>query len=216
MSCQLMSKDREVTFDREALEGGLRQMNITLTEESVDKLISFLKMLVKWNRVYNLSAIKDPADMVNLHLLDSLSVLPFLHGNSCIDVGTGAGLPGIPLAIARPDMRFALLDSNSKKTRFVQQACIELGLKNVTTVHERIDLYQPSQKFDTVTARAFAPLPDLLTLTRHLLTDDGRLLAMKSKEVDALQRDDFKFNRVEPLLVPELEAIRNLVIYTAI
>jgi len=210
-----MSKDREVVFDRVALEDGLQQMNIALTDEHIDKLIAFLHMLVKWNRVYNLSAIKDPADMVSLHLLDSLSVLPFLHGDSCIDVGTGAGLPGIPLAIARPDMRFALLDSNSKKTRFVQQACIELGLKNVTPVHDRIERYQPSQKFDTVTARAFTSLPDLLTLTRHLLTDNGQLLAMKSKEVDALQRDDFQFNRVEPLLVPELEAIRNLVIYTA-
>jgi len=211
-----MSKDREVVFDRAALQNGLQQMNISLAVESVDKLIAFLHMLVKWNRVYNLSAIKAPADMVNLHLLDSLSVLPFLNGNSCIDVGTGAGLPGIPLAIARPDMRFALLDSNSKKTRFVQQACIELGLKNVTSVHDRIERYQPPQKFDTVTARAFTSLPDLLTLTRHLITDGGQLLAMKSKEVDALQRDDFEFNRVEPLLVPELEAIRNLVIYTAI
>jgi len=210
-----MSKDREVVFDRVALEDGLQKMNIALADERIDKLIAFLHMLVKWNRVYNLSAIKDPADMVSLHLLDSLSVLPFLHGDSCIDVGTGAGLPGIPLAIARPDMRFALLDSNSKKTRFVQQACIELGLKNVTPVHDRIERYQPSQKFDTVTARAFTSLPDLLTLTRHLLTDNGQLLAMKSKEVDALQRDDFQFNRVEPLLVPELEAIRNLVIYTA-
>ncbi len=211
-----MSKEREIVFDRAALEGGLKKMNIALADEAIDKLIAFLQMLVKWNRVYNLSAIKDPADMVSLHLLDSLSVLPFLNGDSCIDVGTGAGLPGIPLAIARPDMRFALLDSNSKKTRFVQQACIELGLKNVTPVHDRIERYQPSQKFDTVTARAFTSLPDLLTLTRHLVTDGGQLLAMKSKEVDALQRDDFQFNRVEPLLVPELEAIRNLVIYTAI
>ncbi|MEY8193839.1 MAG: 16S rRNA (guanine(527)-N(7))-methyltransferase RsmG, partial [Cycloclasticus sp.] len=172
-------------------------------------------MLVKWNRVYNLSAIREPADMLSLHLLDSLSVLPHLHGESCIDVGTGAGLPGIPLAIARPDMRFGLLDSNSKKTRFVQQACIELGLKNVSCIHDRIERYQPVKQFDTVTARAFTSLPELLTLTRHLLMDDGQLLAMKSKEVDVLERDDFKFNRVESLRVPTLEAERNLVIYSA-
>lgn len=210
-----MNKQREIEFDRVALDGGLQQMGVVLPRESVDQLIAFLHMLVKWNRVYNLSAIKDPAEMISLHLLDSLSVLPHLHGESCIDVGTGAGLPGIPLAIARPDMRFELLDSNSKKTRFVQQVCIELGLKNVRCVHDRIERYQPQQKFDTVTARAFTSLPALLTLTRHLLTTGGQLLAMKSKEIDALLRDDFQFHRVETLLVPELEATRNLVIYTA-
>jgi len=210
-----MNKQNDIEFDRAALEGGLQQMGIELPSESVDKLIAFLHMLVKWNRVYNLSAIKDPADMISLHLLDSLSVLPHLHGESCIDVGTGAGLPGIPLAIARPDMRFELLDSNSKKTRFVQQACIELGLKNVSCIHDRIERYQPQQKFDTVTARAFTSLPELLTLTRHLLNSGGQLLAMKSKEIDVLVRDDFQFHSVEPLLVPELEATRNLVIYTA-
>ncbi|MEW5007769.1 16S rRNA (guanine(527)-N(7))-methyltransferase RsmG [Cycloclasticus sp. 46_83_sub15_T18] len=210
-----MNKTREIEFDRAALDAGLEKMDITLPSESVDKLIAFLHMLVKWNRVYNLSAIREPADMLSLHLLDSLSVLPHLHGESCIDVGTGAGLPGIPLAIARPDMRFGLLDSNSKKTRFVQQACIELGLKNVSCIHDRIERYQPVKKFDTVTARAFTSLPELLTLTRHLLMDDGQLLAMKSKEVDVLERDDFKFNRVESLRVPTLEAERNLVIYSA-
>lgn len=210
-----MSKSKDVTFDRSALDRGLQTMDISLSEQQQNQLINFLYMLVKWNRVYNLSAIKDPADMISLHLLDSLSVLPFLHGEHCIDVGTGAGLPGIPLAIARPDMSFSLLDSNSKKTRFVQQACIELGLKNVTTVHDRIEHFQPLQKFDTVTARAFTALPDLLTLTRHLLTTGGQLLAMKSKEIDVLERDDFEFYSVEPLRVPSLEVIRNLVIYTA-
>ena len=191
-------------------------MGLDLPAESTGKLIDFLSMMVKWNRVYNLSAIKEPAQMVNLHLLDSLAVLPYLSGKSCIDVGTGAGLPGIPLAIARPDMRFALLDSNSKKTRFIQQACIELGLKNVSPVHERVETYQPEQKFDTVTARAFTAMPNLLSKTRHLLTSGGKLLAMKSKETDALERDDFQFDGVQSLMIPELEAERNLVIYTAI
>ena len=191
-------------------------MGLDLPAESTGKLIDFLSMMVKWNRVYNLSAIKEPAQMVSLHLLDSLAVLPHLSGNSCIDVGTGAGLPGIPLAIARPDMRFALLDSNSKKTRFIQQACIELGLKNVSPVHERVETYQPEQKFDTVTARAFTAMPDLLSKTRHLLADGGKLLAMKSKETEAIERDDFRFDSVQSLIIPNLEAIRNLVIYTAI
>jgi 16S rRNA (guanine527-N7)-methyltransferase len=189
---------------RAQLEQGLEEMNILLAEEGVGRLMDFLRMLVKWNRVYNLSAINEPEQMVRLHLLDSLSVLPFLHGTSCIDVGTGAGLPGIPLAIARPDMHFALLDSNSKKTRFIQQVCIELGLKNVLPVHERVEQYRPEDKFDTVTARAFTGL-----------TSGGKLLAMKSKETDALEREDFQFNSVQSLAIPGLEATRNLVIYEA-
>lgn len=200
---------------RAQLEQGLEEMNIAMPQDGVDRLMDFLRMLVKWNRVYNLSAISDPEQMVRLHLLDSLSVLPFLHGTSCIDVGTGAGLPGIPLAIARPDVHFALLDSNSKKTRFIQQVCIELELKNVLPVHDRVEQYQPEDKFDTVTARAFTALPDMLTKTRHLLTSGGKLLAMKSKETDALEREDFQFNSVQSLLIPGLEATRNLVIYEA-
>jgi len=200
---------------RAQLEQGLEEMHILLAEDSVGRLMDFLRMLLKWNRVYNLSAISDPEQMVRLHLLDSLSVLPFLNGTRCIDVGTGAGLPGIPLAIARPDMHFALLDSNSKKTRFIQQVCIELELKNVLPVHERVEQYQPEDKFDTVTARAFTALPDMLTKTRHLLTRGGKLLAMKSKETDALEREDFQFNSVQSLAIPGLEATRNLVIYEA-
>jgi len=201
---------------RAQLERGLKEMNIELSPDSIDQLIDFLRMMVKWNRVYNLSAIREPEQMVRLHLLDSLAVLPFLYGKRCIDVGTGAGLPGIPLAIARPDMQFGLLDSNSKKTRFIQQACIELGLSNVSPLHDRIEEFQPEQKFDTVTARAFTAMPDLLLKTRHLLTAGGKLLAMKSKETQAIESKDFQFSCVESLAIPELEATRNLVIYTAV
>ncbi len=197
------------------LEQGLSEMKIELPVEAVGQLIDFLRMLVKWNRVYNLSAIKEAEQMIDLHLLDSLAILPFLHGQRCIDVGTGAGLPGIPLAIARPDMMFSLLDSNSKKTRFIQQVCIDLGLKNIQVVHERVENYQPSQRFDTLTARAFAGLPDLLTKTRHLLCSNGKLLAMKSKEIDKLEREDFNFESLHSLSIPGLEATRNLVIYVA-
>ncbi len=195
---------------------GLRAMNISLPPEDEEKLIDFLRMMVKWNRVYNLSAINEPEQMVTLHLLDSLAVLPFLHGKRCIDVGTGAGLPGIPLAIAAPELDFVLLDSNSKKTRFIQQACVELGLKNVLPIHERVEKYQPAQKFDTVTARAFTAMPDLLSKTRHLLNEGGKILAMKSKETEAIARDDYQFNSVETLCIPNLGATRSLVIYTAI
>lgn len=199
------------------LKKGLESMQISLSEDKLDKLMGFLKMMLKWNKVYNLSAIKDPEQMVTLHLLDSLSVLPSLHGKRCIDVGTGAGLPGIPLAIAAPDISFELLDSNSKKTRFIQQACIELGLKNVLPLHERVEKYQPAQKFDTVTARAFTAMPDLLDKTRHLLNEGGKLLAMKAnKDVEAIVRADYQFSKVETLCIPNLEASRSLVIYTAI
>lgn len=198
------------------LEQGLQSMQISLSADKQNTLMGFLQMLVKWNRVYNLSAINEPEQMVILHLLDSLAVLPFLHGERCIDAGTGAGLPGIPLAIAAPDIDFALLDSNSKKTRFIQQACIELGLKNVLPLHERVEKYQPAQKFDTVTARAFTAMPDLLSKTRHLLNEGGKLLAMKSKETEAISRDDYQFNSAEILCIPNLEATRSLVIYTAI
>lgn len=198
------------------LERGLAEMKIELPSQSIAKMIDFLRMMVKWNKVYNLSAIREPEQMVNMHLLDSLVVLPFLHGKRCIDVGTGAGLPGIPLAIARSDMQFALLDSNSKKTRFIQQACIELGLDHVSVLNERIEEYQPEQKFDTVTARAFTSMPNLLVKTRHLLALGGRLLAMKSKETKAVDSKGFQFSCVESLVIPELEVTRNLVIYTAV
>ena len=202
-------------YHRAQLEHGINDVSLVMLPDQIGQLMAFLQLMVKWNKVYNLSAIKEPEEMVNLHLLDSLSVLPFLHGKRCIDVGTGAGLPGLPLAIAKPDMKFVLLDSNSKKTRFIQQVCIELDLKNVVPLHERVENYNPEQKFDTVIARAYTALPNLLTKTRHLLLDGGKLLAMKSKETDELIRDDFQFDEVKGLNIAGLDATRNLVVYTA-
>lgn len=203
-------------YHKSQLERGVMEASLTLSPSQIEQLMALLLLMVKWNKVYNLSAITAPEEMVSLHLLDSLSVLPFLHGKRCIDVGTGAGLPGLPLAIANPGIDFVLLDSNSKKTRFIQQACIELGLSNVSPLHDRIEEFQPEQKFDTVTARAFTAMPDLLLKTRHLLTAGGKLLAMKSKETQAIESKDFQFSCVESLAIPELEATRNLVIYTAV
>ena len=175
----------------------------------------FLALLTKWNKVYNLSAIKDPAQMVTLHLLDSLAVLPYLNGNSCIDVGTGAGLPGIPLAIMREDMEFTLLDSNSKKTRFIQQVCVELKINNIEPVQSRIEQFQPENKFDTVTARAFTAMDNLLRLTHPLLKGGGKLLAMKSKEDGFVEQSDFQFEAKHILTIPGLDAERNVLVYTA-
>ncbi|ORU90766.1 MAG: 16S rRNA methyltransferase G [Cycloclasticus sp. symbiont of Poecilosclerida sp. M] len=201
---------------RKQLERGIESLGISLTEEQTHQLMCFLALLIKWNCVYNLSAIKDPSQMVTLHLLDSLAILPFLHGKRCIDVGTGAGLPGLPLAIARPDMMFELLDSNSKKTRFIQQVCTELGLKKVKPVQNRVQEYQPDEKFDTVTARAFTALPEMMSMTRHLVSTGGQLLAMKSKEAEATEHEGFELNKVKTLEIAGLDAIRKVVVYTAI
>jgi 16S rRNA (guanine527-N7)-methyltransferase len=149
--------------------------------------------------------------MVRLHLLDSLTVIPYLEGQRIIDIGTGAGLPGIPLAICLPHIAFTLLDSNTKKTRFVQQVVLELKLANVQIVHSRSEDYQPEQSFNTIITRAFAELSDIVESTKHLLTKNGRIIAMKGRcsEVELIQVTASK--TVIPVQVPSVEAERNLV-----
>ncbi len=147
---------------REQLDSGLSRLGLALDRAQQEGLLGYLGLLLKWNRVYNLSAVRDPREMVGRQLLDSLAVAPYLHGDRVLDLGTGAGLPGIPLAIAEPRRRFTLIDSNGKKTRFVQQSVIELGLGNVEVVRARVEAFRPDLGFDTVTARAFASLPELL------------------------------------------------------
>lgn len=140
----------------------------------------YIGLLDKWNAAFNLTAVRDPAQMVSRHVLDSLSIAPRLHGARLLDVGTGAGLPGIPLAIEQPERTFVLLDTNGKKTRFVTQAVLELGLGNVTVVKSRVEDYRPEAGFDAIVSRAFASLADFVTLTRHLLAPGGVWLAMKA------------------------------------
>lgn len=144
-------------------------------------LLDYLALLLKWNKAFNLTAVRDPSIMVSRHLLDSLSILPFVAGPRVLDVGTGAGLPGIPLAIALPSLDFTLLDTNSKKTRFVKQVKLELALDNVAVVQQRVEQYQVGVGFNTITSRAFASLPDMLAGSRHLLAHGGRWLAMKAE-----------------------------------
>ncbi len=194
------------------LAEGMAAMGLPATTEQRDRLLSFLGLLRKWNRVYNLTAIENPADMVRLHLLDSLAVLPFLSGARVLDVGTGAGLPGIPLALFSPGREFTLLDSNAKKTRFVRQAAIELGLANVKVEHARIEQFHPSQGFDVILARAFASLPAIVGETSRLLNPGGTILAQKGKspveELNALENmtvEDF------PLHIPGIDAQRHLI-----
>jgi 16S rRNA (guanine527-N7)-methyltransferase len=197
---------------RGQLQAGLRRMEIVLSESQQQQLLDYLALLLKWNKAFNLTAIRDPGEMVSRQLLDSLSILPLLRGTRVLDVGTGPGLPGIPLAVARPDCQFTLLDSNGKKTRFVQQSLVTLGLDNVQVVRARVEGYRPAAGFDTITSRAFAALPKMLQLTEHLLTGQGRLLAMKGTvpgdEIAELAAVGYRVE-VVPLQVPESDGQRH-------
>ena len=181
------------------------------------RLLAFVRLLAKWNAAYNLTAVRDPEEMITRHLLDSLVLLPYLQGPRVLDIGTGPGLPGIPLAVSRPDYYFTLLDANAKKTRFVTQAVGELGLKNVEVVQARVENYRPEQKFDTLVARAFSSIADMLNNAQHLCAPGGRFLAMKGvypeEELAAIPAD-FAVSEVVVLKVPGLDAARHLAIIT--
>ena len=198
------------------LQQGLQDMGMELATPVQEKLLAFLELLEKWNRSYNLTAVRDPEQMVPRHLLDSLTVLPYLQGPRVLDIGTGPGLPGIPLALARPDLEFVLLDSNAKKTRFATQAMHELGLKNVGIVQERVEKFHPEIKFDTLIARAFASIPDMLAASRHLCAARGRFLVMKGvfpQEELAAVTDGYRAE-VKALHIPGLDAARHVVVLT--
>lgn len=194
--------------ERKALDRGVEQLGLTVDETVCDKLITYLQLLTKWNRAYNLTAIREPEQMVIRHLLDSLAVVPHLSGNRIVDVGTGAGLPGIPLALFFPEKEFVLLDSNGKKCRFLVQVRAELGLQNVEVVHSRVEDYRPEQLFNTVITRAFASVADILTGSRHLISPDGVILAMKGalhgETLDELP-GGFQLLDTITLMVPGLE-----------
>lgn len=196
---------------RETLLQGLSALAIDLPDSHIEQLLRFINLIEKWNKAYNLTAVRDPMAMVSLHLLDSLAILPYLKGARIADIGTGAGLPGIPLAICLPDRHFTLVDSNSKKTRFVQQVVLELQLKNVEVIHSRVELLKPSQLFSTVISRAFAGMGDIVQLTGHLLADDGGLLAMKGQiPQQELESLSLEYNVIQ-LVVPGIEAERCLI-----
>ncbi len=163
------------------LQTALSENRLSLSETQVDQLVRYLDMMQTWNKVFNLTSITDAREMVYLHIIDSLLTAPFLIGNRFLDVGSGAGLPGIPLAILHPEHEWVLLDKNNKKTRFMTQAIAELKLPRVQTIHTRAEDYQPDRCFDGILSRAYATLALFIKTTRHLLCKNGTFIAMKGK-----------------------------------
>ena len=203
-------------MSQNALASGLAALDITLPAEAHHKLLAFRDLLLKWNKTYNLTALRDPEQAVSHHLLDSLAILPHVGTGNLLDVGSGGGLPGIPLAIARPDLSVSMVDTVQKKTTFLQQAAIELALRNVTVHHARVEEMQG--QYAQISSRAFAEIGLFISLTRHLLAPNGRWLAMKGVRPD----DELKalpagiaVEAIIPLTVPGLDAERHLIILKA-
>lgn len=197
------------------LSRGAEQMGIALSEHQAEQLLAYMALLNKWNKAYNLTAVRDPNEMVSRHLLDSLSVLPHVEQGRWLDVGSGGGMPGVILAIMLPDSDFTLLDSNGKKTRFLTQVRLELGLDNMQVVNSRVEAFSPDRPFDGIVSRAFSSLADFTELTRHLSTPQTRWLAMKGlypqDELQALA-DDFRVQCSIELSVPGSDASRHLLV----
>jgi len=197
------------------LAQGAAELHCGLSGDAVRKLCDYLALIRKWNRIYNLTAVREPRKMLSHHLLDCLAVVPHITASSILDVGTGAGLPGIPLALALPQARVTLLDSNQKKAAFLRQAAIELALDNVEVVSERIETWQTPHRFDLVISRAFSTLRDFLAAAGRLCAVGGMLASMKGvhpfEELSEVP-GEFKVRDVIALDVPGLPAHRHLVL----
>jgi 16S rRNA (guanine527-N7)-methyltransferase len=204
--------------DASALERAAAALHVEIADEQVALLDRYLDLLEKWNRVYNLTAIRDRSRMVTHHLLDSLSILPHVRGPDVLDVGSGAGLPGIPIAIARPALRVTLLEANQKKSAFLTQAVGELRLANVTVVTERVESWHTAARFDAIVSRAFADLGEFVAAAGRLLAPQGVIAAMKGvhpyEEIERLPQG-FRVREVVRLAVPGLDAERHLVLVEA-
>jgi 16S rRNA (guanine527-N7)-methyltransferase len=203
-------------MSRQALAAGLADLGLDLPAAAQDRLLAFRDLLLKWNKTYNLTALRDPGQAISHHLLDSLAILPHVGPGPLLDVGSGGGLPGIPLAIARTGLAVSMVDTVQKKTTFLQQAVIELGLKNVTVHHALVEEMQG--QYAQISSRAFAELGRFVSLTRHLLAPGGRWLAMKGlrpdEEIRALPAG-VVVEEIIPLVVPGLDAERHLIILKA-
>ncbi|WP_442909092.1 16S rRNA (guanine(527)-N(7))-methyltransferase RsmG [Halopseudomonas sp.] len=201
--------------DAAELGQGAAEMGIDLSEAQSQRLLDYLALLQKWNKAYNLTAVRNPDEMVSRHLLDSLSILPFVEGERWLDVGSGGGMPGIILTIMRPETQFLLLDSNGKKTRFLTQVKLELGLTNLKVFQGRVEAFQTETGFDGIVSRAFSSLADFTQMTRHLSHPQTRWLAMKGQypeeELAALPVD-FEVERSTRLSVPGCQGSRHLLV----
>ena len=198
---------------RQRLSAGIRDLHLTLDAAAIERLLDYVDLLVRWNAAYNLTAVRDPAEMVPRHLLDSLAILPHVAGATLADLGSGAGLPGIPLAIAAPEREIQLVDSNGKKARFLREAVRRLALAKTRVAESRVERVEGT--FDCITARAFASLGDMLAWGGHLLAREGRWLALKGRFPDeelAAVPAGFRVEKVVALAVPGLAAERHLVI----
>lgn len=200
------------------LQQGISRLKLEVSAAQQQQLMAYLLLLHKWNQAYNLTAIRQLDEMVIKHLLDSLAVLPSIHGARCLDVGTGAGLPGLVLALLNPAQHWVLLDSNHKKTRFLQQAVIELALSNVEVVCSRIELFKPTQAFDVIISRAYSELQKFYQQTQTFCAPQGRLIAMKGvypeQELQSFQESGIAW-KTQILDVPFLNAERHLIIFGA-
>lgn len=193
----------------------LAQTSLNLSQQQIEKLVLFVQLIDKWNKAYNLTSVRDPSQMLVKHIVDSVVVAPYLDKTQYIDVGTGPGLPGIPLAIVLPDVQFTLLDSLGKRVRFMRQVAFELGLKNVEPVQSRVEDYQPQISLDGVISRAFASIKDMLHWCEHLVDSSGTFLALKGQYPEqelAELPDNFVFKQGVKLQVPELEGDRHLIL----
>jgi len=205
----------EIDPRRRILGAGLRDLHLALGNGTLDQMLRYLELIEKWNRVYNLTAIRSAEAMIPHHILDSLTVLPWVRGERVVDVGSGAGLPGIPIALARPEIAVTLLEIVDKKTAFLQQAVGELRLPNVTVVRERVENWEPVDRFDVVVARAFAETAEFVRTAGHLVRPGGRILAMKgldpATELHSLP-PGIRVAEVRPVSVPGLAAARHVVV----
>lgn len=203
---------------RHQLRQGLLALELPADGGCAERLLRYLALLEKWNRVYNLTGVRDMPTMVTSHLLDSLSVHPFITGRYLLDVGSGAGLPGLPLAVAMPDLRVTLLESRQKRARFLEYVVSTLGLANVDVVCRRVEQYQPQQKFDTLVTRAFSTIAAFTDLAGHLCAKGGKLIALKGRcpeaELADVDQKRFKVTEVCPVSVPGLNASRHVVVLT--
>lgn len=209
-------KSSEQDHLHQLLMNGIRELSLTLNADQCEKLLAYLRLLQKWNGVYNLTAVRDPEQMVRQHLLDCLAALPAFQGvRTVLDVGSGGGLPGIVLAIAFPDMQVSLIDTVQKKTAFLTQAKVELGLENVTVLTGRVEQLENAEKFDVITSRAFSELKEFIQLTRHLLKETGHYVAMKGAVPEAEIAnlpEEWKVSKVWPLTIPGLQVERHLIL----